>query len=122
MRQFVEQRGVIRFGRFKAIPRWHSDHIRRWAIKRLRMLLDSRRIWHLICDRFALCNRIHWLAVVAVECFQTVALLDVENVVVAKQNGSLVLKFSCLAVLSRILVEFPKRNQSAFLALPNVSA
>ncbi len=52
----------------------------------MRMLLDLRRIWHPIGDGFALLDWIDWFPVVAIECFQTVALLDIENSIVAKQD------------------------------------
>src|SRR5271170_3338069 len=120
--QFVEQRRVVRFWRFKATSRWHPDHIRRWTVKRLRMLLDSRKIWHPIGDGFALFDWIDRFPVVATERFQAFALFDIENAIVAEQYGSPILKFPRLAALFRVLVEFPKRNQCAFLASANVSA
>ena len=107
--EFVEKRAVIRFWRFEATSRRHPHDIRRWPVKRLRMLLESRRIWHLIGDGFALCDRIDWFAVVAMERFQPLALLDVENAIIAKQNGSLVLRLSVL-VLACVFAELPKRN------------
>jgi len=50
------------------------------------MLLDSRGIWHPIGDGFAFFDWIDWFPVVTIECFQALALLDIENAIVSKQH------------------------------------
>ena len=78
------------------------------------MLLDSRGIWHPIGNGFALCDWIDWLPVVAMECFQPLALLDIENAIVAKQYGSLVLSSPVLRFSFAYSLNFQNETRVLF--------